>query len=124
MARQRRRSIAVDFDGVSHHYSMGWNGDVIYDSPVDSAREALAHIHRRYNVVRITTRIKPQVPGGHSQMTAMVAWLEGNGFRPGERYDEITHVKVPALIYIDDRALRFAAWDSTLADLDDLYPLG
>jgi len=124
MARRRRRSIAIDFDGVIHRYSKGWNGGAIYDPPVDGARDALARIHRRYNVIIFTTRVNPEMHGGDAQMEAVVAWLEENGFRRGEHFDEITHVKQPALVYIDDRALRFTAWDTALQELDELYPLG
>lgn len=123
MARRRRRSIAIDFDGVIHRYSKGWNGGAIYDPPVEGVRDALARIHKRYNVVIFTTRVNPATHGGDTQMDAILAWLDRHGFRRGEHFDEISHVKQPALVYIDDRALRFTAWDTTLEELDDLYPL-
>ncbi|MEO0641374.1 MAG: hypothetical protein AAFY70_16695 [Bacteroidota bacterium] len=33
--------IAIDFDGVLHLYSKGWNGGEIYDPPVPGAKEAM-----------------------------------------------------------------------------------
>ncbi|HEV2072777.1 MAG TPA: hypothetical protein VGR29_03960 [Thermomicrobiales bacterium] len=123
MSRERRRTIAVDFDGVIHRYSKGWSGGSIYDPPVEGAREALARIHVRYKIVIFTTRVNPQMHGAESQMDAVHAWLETHGFRRGQHFDEITHVKPPALAYIDDRAIRFTDWESTLDELGQLYRL-
>lgn len=123
MARKRRRSIAVDFDGVIHRYSKGWHDGTIYDPPVDGAPEALARIHRRYNVIVFTTRVNPAMRGSDTQIDELVAWLDRHGMRKGEHWDEITHAKPPALVYIDDRALHFTAWDSALDELGDRYPL-
>lgn len=123
MTPKRRRTIAVDFDGVIHRYSKGWRDGSIYDSPVEGAREALARIHARYEVVIFTTRVNPAMRGADSQMDRILAWLEAQGFRRGEHFDDITHVKPPALAYIDDRAVRFTAWDTTLDELAALYPL-
>lgn len=123
MSHDRRRTIAVDFDGVIHRYSRGSSGRPIYDPPVEGAREALARIHVRYKVVIFTTRVNPQMPGAESQMNNVLAWLDRHGFRTGEHFDEITHVKPPALAYIDDRAIQFTDWDPTLNELGQLYHL-
>jgi hypothetical protein len=123
MSVKRKRTIAVDFDGVIHRYSKGWRDGSIYDPPVDGACEALARIHARYIVVIFTTRVNPGMRGAESQMEAILAWLAEHGFRRGEHFDEITHVKPPALAYIDDRAVRFVTWDETLDELAARYSL-
>lgn len=123
MSPKRRRTIAVDFDGVIHRYSKGWKDGSIYDPPVDGAREALARIHARYEVVIFTTRVNPDMRGSEVQMDRVLDWLESNGFHKGEHFDIITHVKPPALAYIDDRALHFTAWDQALDELSGRYPL-
>lgn len=124
MPGKRRRTIAVDFDGVIHRYGKGWQDGSIYDEPIDGAREALARIHRRYQVVIFTTRVNPSMPGHDRQWEAMDGWLSRHGFEPGEHYDEITHVKPPALAYIDDRALHFVDWEQALGELGDRHGLG
>lgn len=124
MPGKRRRTIAVDFDGVIHRYGKGWQDGSIYDEPIDGAREALARIHRRYQVVIFTTRVNPSMPGHDRQREAMDAWLSRRGFVRGEHYDEITHVKPPALAYIDDRALHFVDWEQALGELGDRHGLG
>jgi hypothetical protein len=123
MTRRRRYSIAVDFDGVIHRYGKGWHDGRIYDEPVTGAREALARIHRRYQVVIFTTRVNPAMDGAGEQRERIEAWLAEHDFVKGEHYDEITHVKPPALAYIDDRALHFLDWDQALAELGERYRL-
>jgi len=36
-----KNTIAVDFDGVIHQYSKGWEDGSIYDKPVKGVRQAL-----------------------------------------------------------------------------------
>jgi hypothetical protein len=122
MTPKRRWTIAVDFDGVIHRYSKGWRDGTIYDPPVEGAREALARIHARYEVVIFTTRVNPAMRGAETQLDRILAWLEDHAFRRGEHFDEITQVK-PALAYIDDRAVRFTTWGATLDELAELHPL-
>ena len=42
-------------------------------------------------------------PGNHPKVKQ---WLMANGFPPME----VTNVKIPAFMYIDDRAIRFTNW--------------
>lgn len=123
MSPKRRRTIAVDFDGVIHRYSKGWKDGSIYDPPVNGAREALARMHDRYDVVIFTTRVNPDMRGSEVQMDRVLAWLDKHGFQKGEHFDSITHVKPPALVYIDDRALQFTDWDQALDEFSGRYPL-
>ncbi len=117
MARGRRQTIAVDFDGVIHRYSRGWQDGTLYDPPVDGALEALERLHHRYKVVIFTTRVNPDMRGGNEQMDRVRDWLQENGFREGVHFDEVTHVKPPAVAYIDDRGLYFTSWDQALDEL-------
>ncbi len=120
---RKRYSVAVDFDGVIHRYGKGWHDGTVYDEPMPGAREALARLHKRYRVVILTTRVNPALHGGDEQLANVEAWLEHHGFIKGEHYDEVTHEKVPALVYIDDRALHFIDWDQAIDDLGKRYRL-
>ncbi len=63
-------TVAVDFDGVIHAYSRGWQDGSIYDPPLPGAVEALQALMAEHAVVVITTREPEQV----------MPWLEGLGF--------------------------------------------
>ncbi len=77
MARGRKQTIAVDFDGVIHRYSRGWQDGSIYDPPVDGAVEALERLHHRYKVVIFTTRVNPEMRNGNEQKDRVLELAEG-----------------------------------------------
>lgn len=111
---ERRYSIAVDFDGVIHSYTSRWfSAEVIPDPPVPGAIEWLNEISHRFNVIIFTTRGKTL-----EGREAVAAWLKLHGFSSaaGGAGCEITAVKPPALIYLDDRAVRFDGQNFPTAD--------
>jgi hypothetical protein len=95
-----RYTVAVDFDGVIHSYSSPWvSHEHIPDPPVAGAIEWLNDIADDFDVVILTTRgatLEGRIAVGE--------WLDAHGFT---RYREVTAQKVAALIYLDDRAVRF-----------------
>ncbi|GAA4226098.1 hypothetical protein GCM10022254_09930 [Actinomadura meridiana] len=150
-------TIAVDFDGVIHAYSRGWQDGTIYDEPVPGAVDALHALMGQYAVFIHTSRDPEQV----------VPWLEGLGFDvtaddpcvrcqgagglaepddddpvPGGMYVEdpcrdcegsgylrfwnergrllVTDRKLPAVAYVDDRAIRFTTWRDAFAQLHSI----
>lgn len=150
-------TVAVDFDGVIHRYSRGWQDGTIYDPPVPGTVHALRALLEQYAVYVLTTREPEQV----------MPWLEGLGFdvtidercdrchgdgglqdvdldgRPvmGRAEDPcreckgsgqlwawdgrgqllVTNRKLPAIAYIDDRAIRFTSWQQASYDLALFY---
>lgn len=99
------RTICVDFDGVLHSYTSGWKGaDVIPDPPVPGAIEFLRYLQENgYRVVIHTTRAESD-----AAVTAIRAWLRICGMSEAESARiRITNMKVPAEVYVDDRAYRF-----------------
>ena len=113
-------TIAVDFDGVIHKYSKGWQDGSIYDEPVEGAIEALVKlIEAKHSVIIISTREVRQV----------FDWIQPKLYQfdiptdmlnPDEKFWNqkgvlgITNRKIPASIYIDDRGLRFTNWGDIL----------
>ncbi len=81
----RRRTLAVDFDGVLHRYSRGWQGGAIYDGPVDCALDSLQALQSAgFRLVVFTAR---------EDLVAVRAWLLAHGF-PADL--EVTNRKPPA----------------------------
>lgn len=93
-----RKSIVFDFDGVIHKYSRGWQDGSIYDEPVSGIKEVINELHRDYDIYIVTTRAR-ELSGEYDVRD----YLDKHGIE----YDMVTSVKVPAIVYVDDRALTF-----------------
>lgn len=102
--------VMVDFDGVIHRYSKGWNDGTAYDTPMSGAKQALqAMDDEGYNVVIFSARPSWQI----------VAWLKKYEFPPYR----VTNIKEGAVAYIDDRAIQFKDWFSAVNQLHARYPV-
>ena len=93
-------TVVFDFDGVIHSYRSGWKGvNAIPDPPVNGIREVIEELRSKgYEVVIVSTRSSSE-EGLH----AIEDWLDYYGIV----VDRIEKIKPPALVYIDDRAIRF-----------------
>lgn len=93
-------TVAFDLDGVIHSYVSGYQGiDVIPDPPVPMIKEEIERIREAgYKVVVVSTRCAS--PNG---MEAVKNYLAANDIV----VDDVLAEKPPALVYIDDRAIRF-----------------
>lgn len=93
-----KKTIVFDFDGVIHKYSKGWQDGKIYDEPVDGIKEIINELHKEYDIYIVTTRARDL-----SQQLDVQNYLDKYGIE----YDCVTSIKVPATMYIDDRAVTF-----------------
>ena len=120
----KKITLAVDFDGVIHNYSKGWQDGSIYDKPKPGAKLALAKLVKQgFNIVIFTTRLNPEIRDKDEaieQTELLNKWLEKYGFLKGKHYHAITALKPKAKIYIDDRAIRFVDWKNTEKLLKDI----
>lgn len=101
------KTIAIDFDGVLHNYSKGWQDGKIYDSPKPGAVEAwFKLVDAGYDLVVFTAR---------DDLDAVRVWMHKHfdfERRIGHMYEPtITNKKPQAIAYIDDRAIRFTDWN-------------
>jgi len=124
------KTISIDFDGVIHRYSKGWHDGTIYDEPMEGAFEYIKRLmDEGYCVYVLSTRSPRQIK----------KWLDYHlwrwdsfsdndqavfySFKPEvipfwvktwqkQRILGITNRKLPAVAYIDDKAVRFEGrWD-------------
>jgi len=103
-------TILVDFDGVIHQYSRGWQNGDIYDPPMPGAFDALAAMERAgYRVVIFSTRDSAQIR----------KWMIEND---GGAYP-VTNIKEPATAIIDDRGIHFISWPQAVTELVARYPI-
>lgn len=98
----KRKTLAVDFDGVIHQYSKGFQGlDNAYDPPMEGARETLQRLKDQGYVLKIM-----------SSRPALVIeeWLEK--YEMADLFDTVSNSKFAATVYLDDRGFHFTDWES------------
>ena len=101
-AKKLSNVIAVDFDGVIHDNPL----DKSMGEPINGCKESLEKlIDLGFTIVIYTLR------GEHDQH--VIDWLDFYNIP----YHQVTNKKPDALAYIDDKAIRFNDWDSTMSTL-------
>lgn len=95
--------LVLDFDGVIHSYTSGWQGaDVVSDPPVPGTADALESYLENFEVHVLSSRTSQE--GG---VRAMKEWMTGEfGPKLVEQIKFPEH-KPPAFLTIDDRVERF-----------------
>lgn len=94
-----KKTVVFDFDGVVHSYKSGWKGvTTIPDEPVDGIKEVIDELRQDYYVLILSTRCFQD--GG---VEAIMNWLDKYNIE----VDDVIGEKPPAIVYVDDRALRF-----------------
>ena len=93
-----KKTVVFDFDGVIHRYSKGWQDGSIYDEPVEGIKDAINELHKTYDITVVSTRCREL-----SGQIAVQRWLDDHNIE----VDCVTSIKVPALVYVDDRGLTF-----------------
>ncbi len=123
--------LCLDFDGVIHSYTSGWQGaDVIPDPPVPGAIDFLRKAVKHFSVVIFSSRSNQ--PGGRD---AMREWLhhyiiaaesvvirEESPFPPWFTKIEWPIDKPPAFVTIDDRAITFTGVWPSIDNLKNFKP--
>lgn len=100
----KKKTISIDFDGVIHQYSKGFQGlDNTYDPPMLGTEMALKTLKEGGYILKIlSSRPKEYI----------YPWLEKYDL---DKYiSEVSNHKFPASIYIDDRGLKFENWEDCL----------
>lgn len=108
------QAVAVDFDGVIHRYSKGWQDGSIYDGLVPGAVEGIIALSERFAVFILTSRDIEQVVPWMQNNTVLDVAADGPPwpkFWISQEQILVTNRKLPAFAYLDDRAVRFVGWD-------------
>ena len=113
-------NIGIDFDGVIHKNSKGYFDGTIYDEPLDGVREGLKELSKKYTLVLFTTKAKPDrgLINGRQTIDLIWEWLEKHDL--AKYISTITSEKPRAVVYIDDKGIRFTDWKTCITDLNEL----
>lgn len=113
------KTILVDFDGVIHSYTSGWQGITkIPDPPVSGAIEWLNEMTKKFNIAIYSSRSSET--GG---IQAMKDWLLKHGLAPEALQDlNFPETKPAAWLTIDDRCLCFEGTFPSIKEIDDFVP--
>lgn len=105
-----KQTIAFDFDGVIHKYSKGWQDGSIYDEPNLQVIEVMKKLLQdNYSVIIISTREPEQIKRWwdiNIQSPIATTIPEYTKFWNSDKIG-ITNRKLPAMCYIDDRAICY-----------------
>lgn len=111
--------LCLDFDGVLHSYSSGWQGaDVISDPPVPGAISFLEEAVKHFEVHIFSSRSHQS--GG---IAAMIRWLAKNQLDANVYMQlKFPTEKPPAFVTLDDRALTFTGVWPSMVELAAFVP--
>ena len=122
MRRSSTKTIAVDFNGVIHKYSKGWQDGKIYDPILPGAIDGLKTLMMDGYSVYILAVGPPALIATHMNSLELgikfevipdrvVFWEKP--FTVG-----VTDKKIPFFVMIDDRAIRFTGdWIKTIKEV-------
>lgn len=100
-------TVAIDFDGVIHSYTSGWQGtDKCSDPIVPGIDTAIAELRKDYKVIVVSSRAETA-----EGRLAIRDYLKKNNIE----VDGIQNEKPPCIVLIDDRAICFNGNTETLA---------
>lgn len=119
---ENNKQVAIDFDGVLHLNSKGFHDGTVYDPPVQGAVEAIKWFYSQgFDIVLFTAKVKPDRPlvDGKSGEELIWEWLAK--YRINSYIKEITCEKPRAIVYIDDRGIRFESWEQTIKQFNEIY---
>ena len=122
MVKKNEKSvICLDFDGVIYKNSKGFGDGTLYDDPIEGALESLKFLYKNdFQLIIHSCKCNPERPlvDGLNGKELIRKWLLKHNV--SHTISDIVHVKPNALIYIDDKGIRFENWSQTINHLKEL----
>ena len=115
------KTICIDFDGVLHSYTNGWQGEnVASDPPVPGAIEWLRDLIRDPN-------FEPVIYSSRSKHLSGIQCMQGWLTRHGLSHEDLDRLQFPtqkpaAFLTIDDRAICFDGNFPSLTTMQEFKP--
>ena len=109
----KKRTICIDFDGVLHDYSKGYQGKDVFGTMIPNADNATQLLHKNgWTIIIYTTREKSEkLENWLKDHKIVYDYINENPKQP----DDAKEGKLIADIYLDDRGVCFQGnWDEWL----------
>lgn len=121
ISQDESKNVCIDFDGVIHDNYDGFGDGTIYGPIIPGSSEAIKKLAQKYDIIIFTAKAKSDRPliNGKTGAELVMEWLEKHNL--AQYVKDITSEKPRALVYIDDKAIRFTDWESTLNQFDEFY---
>ena len=101
-----RKTIMIDLDGVLNTYNGNYSENYIPDVK-RGAKEFIKKLNKDYDLILFTTRNNLEA----------TKWLIEN--KMDEYFKDVTSIKIPAYLYLDDRAIGFRGdYEYTLKQIE------
>lgn len=122
---ERKPTLCLDFDGVLHAYSHGWQGtDTVADGPVSGALAFLCEAVDAFDVCVLSSRSSDPA-GLRAMKRALYHWLDAeysvDGWTVFGKIRFPEH-KPPCFVTIDDRAITFTGEFPSMETLRNFTP--
>lgn len=129
-------TVGIDFDGPIHAYSEGWQDGSIYDDPTPGGFEAIGELQEAGAAVFVFTSRPALRPVADwiaersellVQIDPVTSPLDQPLFWDKTDVVLVTNRKLPAIAYIDDRAIRFSSqtgWPQVIRLLHQFEGIG
>jgi len=118
-AHENANQLAIDFDGVIHKNSKGFHDGTVYDEPMPGAVDAIKYLSEYYDIVIFTAKAKKDRPLVNGKTGAELIWDWLGKYNLIPYIKLVTAEKPRAVAYIDDKAIHFTNWKTTLQTLDN-----
>lgn len=115
-----KKTIVFDFDGVIHKYSKGWQDGSIYDGYNQEIIDIMEKLAKEgYPIAIVSTRNPIQISQWWNNKNFNIKAtpkINGEKFWNDSNYIGVFNYKIPAAVYIDDRAICFNGESRNLLD--------
>ena len=105
-----KKRVYIDFDGVLNNYT-GWMGTENLSTPKVGVKDFLEKLSQSYEIYVFTTRDRETVYN----------WMIR--YHLDDYIEDVTNIKEPVFVYIDDRAINFGGdFSKTITDIENFTP--
>jgi ribonucleotide monophosphatase NagD (HAD superfamily) len=117
ISKQENKNLAIDFDGVIHKNSKGFHDGTVYDEPIEEAYDALENLSKQYNLIIFSAKARTDRPLINNKTGVELIWEWLEKYNMKQFISEVVSEKPRALYYIDDKAIHFTDWKTTLSKI-------